>query len=246
MSVIARIAALVLLLAAGRAALAQDTINLSTRPGVTQSIYVTQVSNPAATVLLFPGSTGVVRAVRGNFLIRTAPEFAALGVNVTIVDAPSDQSSGMSDAFRMSAEHATDVTAVIATMRQRAAVPVWLVGTSRGTTSVASLAARIGPPAVAGAVLTSTVWSDAIPQVPLEQIRVPVFIVHNRDDGCSESPFLGAAPGVARLRAAPAKELMVVQGGTSRSKPCEALSPHGYYGIEAQVVPPVVAWIKAH
>jgi hypothetical protein len=243
---IARVGLLAVLLLAGRTALAEELINLATRPGVTQAVYVTAVPHPAATLLLFPGGAGVVSKGRNNFLVRTVPQFAALGVTVAVVDTPSDQSNGLSDSFRMSAEHATDVAAVIAALRQRAAVPVWLVGTSRGTISAAALGARLEPPLIAGVVLTSTVWRVAIPQISLETIRVPVLVVHNQNDGCFQSPFADAAPGFARLRAAPAKELITVSGGTSRSAPCEALSPHGYYGIEDQVVPPIVAWIKAH
>jgi pimeloyl-ACP methyl ester carboxylesterase len=225
---------------------AQQAVTLTTRPGVTQQVLFTAVPNPAASVLLFPGGVGVLRMVTNNFLVRTAPSFAALGVNVAVVDAPSDWQSGMTDSFRMSAEQATDVDAVITFMRQHASVPIWLIGTSRGTVSAASAAARLGPSRVAGLVLTSTVWRQGIPQVPLEQIRVPTLVVHNRDDGCSESPFGMVDAGMERLRAAPVKTLIVVSGGRSRSQPCEALSPHGYYGIEDQVVPPVVAWIKAH
>jgi pimeloyl-ACP methyl ester carboxylesterase len=246
MSLIMRVGLLAVLLLAGRPALAEEVITLATRPGVTQAAYVTTVSHPAATLLLFPGGSGLFRAVRNNFLVRTVPQFAALDVNVAVVDSPSDQPSGMSDAFRRGTEHATDVSAVIAAMRQRAAVPVWLVGTSRGTISAAAVGARLGPPQVAGVVLTSTVWNSGIPQVPLEEMRVPVLVVHNHDDGCFQSPFSGAAPGLERLRAVPVKELIAVSGGMSRSPPCEALSPHGYYGIEGQVVPPIVAWIKAH
>lgn len=246
MMLTARVGLVAVLLLAGRTALAEETLSLLTRPGVTQAAYVTAVSHPAATLLLFPGGSGLFRVVRNNFLVRTVPQFAALGVTVVVVDSPSDQPNGMSDAFRRGAEHATDVSAVIAAMRQRAAAPVWLVGTSRGTISAAALGARLGPSQVAGVVLTSTVWNSGIPQVPLEEIRVPVLVVHNRDDGCFQSPFGGAASGLARLRAAPVKELTAVAGGMSRSAPCEALSPHGYYGIEGQVVPPIVAWIKAH
>ncbi len=237
---------LALLVAVGLAARAEETINLPTRPGVTQPILFTGVAHPAASVILFPGAFGLLRAMRNNFLVRTAPNFAALDLNVAIVDAPSDKPGGMVDGFRMGDAHATDIAAVIAFLHQRAAVPVWLVGTSRGTISAASIGVRLGPPRVAGVVLTSTVWAVSIPQVPLEQIRVPTLVVHNRDDGCRESPFDDAAAGVKRLRAAPAKELIVVSGGKLRSGPCEALSPHGYYGIEDQVVSPIAAWIKAH
>ncbi len=228
------------------AARAQEAVRLPTRPGVTQSILFTGVAHPLASLILFPGGSGLLSAVRNNFLVRAAPSFAALGFAVAIADSPSDQPGGMSNGFRMSEAQAQDIAAVIDFLRQRAAVPVWLVGTSRGTISAANVGVRLGPPRVAGVVLTSTVWLSAIPEVPLEQLRVPTLVVHNRDDGCRNSPFASAAPGLDRLTAAPAKALITVAGGMSRSPPCDALSPHGYYGIEDQVVPPIAAWIKAH
>lgn len=228
------------------AARAEQAILLPTRPGVTQPILFTSVVHPVASVILFPGGSGVVRQVHNNFLIRVAPNFAALDFNVAVVDAPSDQPDRLSDAFRMGEAHAQDIAAVIGFLRQRAAVPVWLVGTSRGTISAASVGERLGPPRVAGVVLTSTVWLSAIPQVKLEQLRVPTLVVHNRNDGCRFSPFSSAAAGLDRLSAAPAKALIAVSGGTLRSAPCDALSPHGYYGIEDQVVPLIATWIKAH
>jgi len=233
---------LLALIAMGATAGAQETINLPTRPGVTQSILFTAVAHPTANLILFPGGLGRISKVGNNFLIRVAPNFAALGFNVAIADAPSDQPNGMADGFRTSAAHAQDIIAVVAFLRQRAAVPVWLVGTSRGTISAASLGAQLGPSQVAGVVLTSTVWVH----VPLDQLRVPTLLLHNRDDGCQESPFDRAALGLTQLSAAPAKELIVVAGGRLRSAPCEALSQHGYYGIEDQVVPQIAAWIKAH
>jgi hypothetical protein len=51
---------------------------------------------------------------------------------------------------------------------------------------------------------------------------------------------------MARMRQAKVKELLTVSGGSLRSGPCDALSPHGYYGIEDQVVPAIVAWIRTH
>ena len=238
---------LVLLLAAGGGAVrAEETVNLPTRPGVTQSILFTGVAHPVASLIMFPGNAGLIRLVRNNFLIRVVPNFSALDFNVAVADAPSDQPAGMPDGFRMSEAHAQDIATVIAFLRQRAAVPVWLVGTSRGTISAASIGVRLGPPRVAGVVLTSTVWLSSIGQVPLEQLRVPTLIVHNRNDGCRESPFDYAALGLQRLVAAPAKALFAVSGGKLRSAPCEAQSPHGYYGIEDQVVPLIGAWIRAH
>ncbi len=82
--------------------------------------------------------------------------------------------------------------------------------------------------------------------VPIAQIAVPVLVVHNRDDRCPSSPYPGAEQAMAQLTAAPAKELLAVAGGASFSRDCGALSPHGYYRIEDQVVAAHYRWIEAH
>ena len=49
------------------------------------------------------------------------------------------------------------------------------------------------------------------------------------------------------LKRAPVKELMAFEGGSPAiSAPCEAKAPHGYLGLEAQVVSAIGAWIRAH
>jgi len=237
----------VLLASAAGAAGAEERIDLATRSGVTESVFFTAAAAPRRSAVLFVGGNGVFDGpMHQNFLARVADRFVAEGISVAIPSAPSDHAGGMSDNFRASGEHVADIAAVIALLRQRAAVPVWLVGTSRGTISAAAVAARLGPPRVAGLVLTSTVWSSLRDVTSLADVRVPTLVVHNHDDGCRESPFSAASDGMAALKAAPVKELVAVSGGSSRSAPCQALSPHGYYGIEDRVVPPILAWIEAH
>lgn len=235
-----------LLLALPVAGRAEESVELKPRPGVTETVLYTMVSGAPASVILLPGGGGVLAGVRNNFLLRVREDFVRQGLSIAIPDAPSDHGSGMEAAFRASAEHATDLAAVAAFLKSKSPAPVWLVGTSRGTISAANGAARLGPSQVAGIVLTSSVWVGGLSAVPLGEIAVPVLVVHNRSDGCRESPYAGAAPGFAQLAKAPTKELISVEGGRSQSKPCEAMSPHGYLGIEDQVVPPVIQWIKAH
>ena len=147
---------------------------------------------------------------------------------------------------RITADHVTDIAAVVAMLKSRSPAPVWLIGTSRGSLSAATAAAKIGPPRIAGVVLSSSVWAGGMTSVPLDQIRVPVLVVHNRDDGCRESPFSETEMMMGRMRQATVKELLPVSGGALRSGPCDALSPHGYYTIEDQVVPAITNWIEAH
>jgi pimeloyl-ACP methyl ester carboxylesterase len=237
---------LALLLALPAAAQAEDSTVLQPRPGVTEEVLYTMVSGAPASVILLPGGGGVLAGVRNNFLLRVRGQVVQQGLSVAVPDAPSDHGSGMDARFRASAEHAQDLAAVIAFLRSKSPAPVWLVGTSRGTVSAANGAMRLGPTQVAGIVLTSTVWVGGISNVPLGEIAVPTLVVHNRDDGCAESPYTGAAPGLAQLTKAPAKELISVQGGRSQSRPCDAMSTHGYLGIEDEVVTPMVQWIKGH
>jgi predicted esterase len=219
---------------------------LSGRPGVNQSIVLHPAAHPAASAVLFPGGSGAVSAVRRNFLIRAADDFAAAGVTAAIVDAPSDHPGGVNRAFRASEAQAIDTAAVVAFLRNRAPVPVWLVGTSNGTISAANAGVRLGPSQIAGVVLMSSVWIDGMGATHFQTLRVPTLIVHNHNDGCPLSPFDQAVPALASLHNAPAKELIAVSSSASLSGPCEGMSPHGYWGSEKQVVQQIADWIKTH
>ena len=219
-------------------------VELQPRPGITETFEFAAAPNPTASVVLFPGGDGVVAHVPGNFLLRVRSRFVEQGLSVAVFDAPSDQSAGMSTAYRTGAAQAQDVSAVVWFLKSKADVPVWLIGTSRGSISAASAAARLSPQPVSGVVLTSSVWSPTTSA--LGEIAVPTLIVHNRDDGCSLSRFAGAEAALAQLARAPAKELLAVSGGSLHGNPCDALSPHGYYQIEDKVVPSIIAWIKNH
>ena len=225
---------------------AEERIELTTRDRVVQPFNFLPAAMPVASVILFPGGNGVLAEIQKNFLLRVRGRFVEQELSVAVIDAPSDHREGMAPQFRASLFHAQDVAAIVAFLRQKAPVPVWLVGTSNGTISAANAAARLGPGQVAGAVLTSSVWSGGLSAVPIADIAVPILIVHNRDDGCNASPYAGAEQAMAQFARAPAKELLAVSGGIAQSRPCDAMSYHGYYGIEDKVVPPIIAWIKAH
>jgi predicted esterase len=229
------------------AAHAAETFDLpSGQPGVSQPIYLHPAAHAAASAVLFPGGSGAVYAVRKNFLIRTADDFAAAGITVAIADTPSDHPGGVDRGFRASEVQAIDTAAVVAFLRARAPVPVWLIGTSNGTISAANAGVRLGPSRIAGVVLTSSVWIGGMQATNFQMLRVPTLIVHNRNDGCPLSPFDQAAPSLASMHDAPVKELIAVSSSASLSGACDAMSPHGYLGIEKQVVQQIANWIKTH
>ena len=245
-------------LATGSAALAgEELVRLHTRPDVTEPFWVmTPPGRPVATVILFTGGNGLLLSARRpvlkgrNFLIRSRDKFAAAGFLVASVDAPSDHPEGLGE-FRRSAEHAQDIAAVIAYLRQKANVPVWLIGTSMGTVSVANVAARLKQGGPDGLVLTSSIVASnrlaasIQDSIDVSVITEPTLFVHNKDDACIITPFSSVPSLMNRFTHAQRKELIAVSGGSPpQSVPCEALSRHGYIGIEDEVVTAIARWIK--
>jgi dienelactone hydrolase len=234
--------------------------DIRTRPGVTQRVVLLSPDNPKSAVILFPGGHGGLQVTssggfkwgEGNFLVRTRDKFAAQGLLVAIVDAPSDrQSPPYLSGFRQTPEHVADIKAVIAWLKQQARVPVWLVGTSRGTQSAAFVATRLpvadgGPD---GLVLTSTMLSDnkgrPVPDMDLNRIAVPVLVVHHKRDGCKHCAYAELPRLLDNLGASPRKELLTFDGGQNRGDPCEAFAYHGFNGIEKDVVTKISEWIVA-
>jgi pimeloyl-ACP methyl ester carboxylesterase len=244
----------------GQAQTAQKVVDVPTRPGVTQRMIVLSPPDPKAAVILLPGGHGGLQVFpngsmkwgEGNFLVRTRQLFADAGLTVAVVDAPSDrQSPPFLGGFRQKPEHAEDIKAVISWLRENAKVPVWLIGTSRGTVSAAYVAtelaaAPIGPD---GLVLTSTILTDdrgrPVPAMPLGKIRVPVLVVHHEQDGCSHCPFTEVPTLMGKLGKSPRAQLLTFKGGGNRGDPCEAFAYHGFNGLEGEVIQQTVAWILA-
>ena len=239
---------------------AQQIVTLSTRPGVTQSYFLARVpQEPRAIAVLFPGSGGLInlRSENGqikfggeNFLVRSRVEFVKRGVIAAIVDAPSDQQSGwgMTDEFRFSEQHFTDMAAVVGDLNKRfPATPLFLVGTSRGTVSAAALGVRFGQQ-VAGVVLTSTVFratgrnstepGPELSKFDFATIKIPLLFVHHVSDQCAATPYADAQ------RLSDKYPLISVLGGLPpKSGPCDPFNYHGYYGKESDTIEEIVNWM---
>ena len=237
---------------------AERVVDIQTRPGVTQRMLVITPEHPRASVVLFAGGHGGLRIRddgsitwgRLNFLVRTRQMFADRGLAVAVVDAPSDrQSPPYLNEFRETPEHVADIKAVIAWLRQQANVPVWLVGTSRGTLSAAYVTTQLtGAEGPDGLVLTSTIlrakWLTPVPDMELGKIRVPVLVVHHEQDGCIGCPPFLLPRLMGKLTSTSRKELITVSGGQNEGDPCEAMSYHGFNGIEPEVVEKISDWVQ--
>jgi pimeloyl-ACP methyl ester carboxylesterase len=237
------------------AAQAPRVVDVPTRPGVTERILYLPARDAKAAAILFAGGHGglAIDAAGkfgwggGNFLVRTRTLFVERGVAVAVIDAPSDKLPQGLGGFRQTPEHATDVRAVVEWLRNETKLPVWLVGTSRGTQSAAATAlAGVGAD---GVVLTSTVLYESrgrpVNAMPVERLTMPVLVVHHKGDVCAGSPY-SLAPALAdKLTGASRKAFVAFDGGKSEGDPCEAFAYHGYNGIEPQVVDAIVAFMLA-
>jgi hypothetical protein len=251
---------------AGQGALAQSAprvVDIPTRGGVSQRFVYIAPAQPKAAVILFAGGNGGLQIKdggsfgwgNGNFLVRTRQQFADTGLAVAVIDAPSDkQSPPYLSGNRQRPEHVADVKAVIAWLKQQAptaSIPVWLVGTSRGTQSAGYIATEATPAQGGpdGIVLTSTILTEkggrAVPQMPVEKLTIPVLVVHHQQDGCKLCAFSDMPPLMDKLAKTPKAELISVTGGQNQGDPCEAMAYHGYNGIEADVVGKISRWIIA-
>lgn len=169
-------------------------------------------------VMLFAGGNGrlaitdqgaITTNLQGNFLVRMREAFARQNMYVAVVDTPGGV--GINEATRLTPEYAQTMTNVIADLRTRTrAAKIWVVGTSSGTLSAASIAGlyyqqTIVPPVFPrpipnssrpnGVVLTATqtdtgstsgtTCSGTIFDKPrLGSINVPVYVASDRSDRC--------------------------------------------------------------
>ena len=238
-------------LGTAQAAIQEEIVTLPEREGQTVPYLKSWDDSkpPRAAAILFTGSGGTVwLATRGipkpgaNFLVRTRNVFNRNGVATAVIDVPSGMIE-MDDYYRMGKLHAQDVGAVVAEMkRQFGGVPVYLVGTSRGSVSAAYAGAALGT-AVEGIVLTSSMFHAArsgpgISAFSYSTVRSKLLFVHHVDDACEFTPH-SAAESAARGRA-----LISVRGGNPpKSGPCDPFSPHGFFGVEGPTVRAIVGWM---
>lgn len=95
--------------------------------------------------------------------------------------------------------------------------------------------------------ITNVKKSAALPRQELENIRIPVLVMHHQRDACpvcqpNELPLI-----MAGLKNAAIKKLILVHGGSNPSGGvCEAEHWHSYINMEAQAVDLIAGWIDKH
>lgn len=232
-----------------------EVLPVATRDGVVVPIYASWRNDARATVVLFPGGAGGYGQIAddgwptgGNFLIRTGKHWASHPFNVVMVGRAADDIDLSDGTVRIGEKHAADNVAIFKAIKDRSPLPIWVVGTSMGTISVAAAAIRDNENLIAGAVLTSSILaykiSGALPRQDLERIRVPTLVFHHENDACWACRPYEAGSLIDMLKNAPIRKLVLVRGGAGAlGDPCEPMHHHGYVGMEDEAVDLIAAWI---
>jgi len=223
--------------------------------GGTERVLFLGTQEARALLVLLPGGEGVIGLDNGggihqlgsNFLVRTFGQWVAQGFAMVVPDAPNGTSLF---GQRHLPAYADAIRKAIDFGRSHAALPVWLIGTSAGTTAAVNAAAHVRSK-VSGAVLTSSVTrggrsGETIFDAEPGAVAVPVLVVSNENDTCAETPPGDAPRVLSALTHSLRKELAMVSGSqiARRADPCEGMSPHGYLGIEGMVVQRISDWIR--
>ena len=246
----------------------ESLVTVPSRANIEQKFLLVKPEKPTAAVILFAGGHGWLQLSsifgmpgmawgESNFLVRTRKLFADHGFVVAVIDSPPDYKK-MNAIWRMSPEHAEDIQAVVQALKKDFNLPVWVIGTSMGTFSAPNAAIRLGS-GVQGLVLTSSItrspkkWKiysshpNAIIDMDLSKVTVPTLIVAHKEDGCDLTPAADAEKLKSAFTNASKVEVKYFAGGKMAiSKPCQARSAHGFYGIEDQVVAAIADFIKAN
>jgi len=227
--------------------------NLRLADGAQQRVLIVKPEKVSGAIVMLPGGAGEIGlSVSGaiahgdNFTVRTRSLWTQRGYAVLIPDAIDHHSLR---GERSSAFYADVVARLVELAHQETNGPVFLLGTSQGSIAAVNGAAHLGDK-ISGVVLTESVSQrggsgetvfDAMP----ETVSAPALIVANQQDTCPVSPPEDAERIAMAMTHAASVRVLHVDGGEAGTRDCGSLSPHGYLGIEPEVVSAIADWMAA-
>lgn len=245
-----------------------ELVNIETRPGVSVKMMLVEPDvKPKGVLVLYAGGAGTLelgsifgrptigRSYANNFLVRVRDKFVDQGYVAALPDVPSDRKK-LDFIYRLSDDQVADTKATIAYLKKRYDAPIWLVGTSASSLSAANAASQLSDQ-ISGVILTASVthvpqhfavygeFPNGTASTNLSAVKVPVLIVSNTEDACDKSPSSGSELIKSKLTNSPRVEVKYFSGGDNpRSDACDALSRHGFLGIENDVVASMLKFIN--
>jgi len=235
---------------------AERVFDLSLPNGDHQRALYATPPRPWATIVMLPGGAGDVGVERDgdvrhddNFVVRTRSLWVSRGHAVLI---PDTIDRANLRGVRSSPQYARLVDGLVVFAHAQARGPVFLLGTSQGSIAAMNGAAHAAAGSLAGVVLTESVSRmggshETVFSADPQDVTASALVVANRDDACDVAPPEDAPRiGAAMTHSRDVQVLWVAGGITKSRKACGSLTPHGYFGIETQVVEQISRWMHAH
>ncbi|MCZ6609908.1 MAG: hypothetical protein O7A66_07880 [Alphaproteobacteria bacterium] len=245
--------------------MAEEVVTVKPGYGGELNFVLLKHDNPKAAVVLFPGGDGYlrlddygdIRRHQKGFPVRSREDLVKRGFMVAVFN-PPDGMEKLLRPYRMSEKHGQDIRAVVEYLKKTANVPVWLIGLSRGTYSVANGAIRLKD-LLSGIILTSTATKsrkkytiyathpNGVIDMELGSIMVPVLVVVNKTDTCAGSPASNAEKLSKAFTGAPKTAVKIIDGvKETKQDNCKWWSQHQFSGFEEKVVDAIADFIKAN
>ena len=235
--------------------LSERLVELRRHGGEIQKVLLVIPPRARGAIVMLPGGSGDVGLTGptdirhdDNFVVRTRARWARRGFTVLIPDTIGHANLR---GLRSSPGYASLVNDLVELAHRQVTSPVFLLGTSQGSIAAMNAAAHATAGSIAGVVLTESVSvmggsGETVFSASPQLVRAPALIVANRDDRCNVAPPAAAAQiARARTMSRNVRVLMVAGGSKVSAKDCGSLTPHGYYGIEDQVVAKISRWMDA-
>lgn len=224
-----------------------DVRDLGLPGGGSERVLMLRPDHPRGTLIMLPGGAGEVGIASDgtldhadNVVIRTAPLWLARGYALAIPDSGANLRGE-----RASADYGAAVAALVAEAH-RSPGPVVLIGTSQGAIAAVNGAAHAA--GVAALVLLEAVSrrggsGETVFDADPAAVTAPVLVIANAADRCPVTPPEDAPRIAAAFTGAARVDVVTLDGGASRGRDCGSLSPHGYRGIEREIVSKVADWL---
>jgi dienelactone hydrolase len=255
-----------LLVLCGSPARADPVLEIESRGQKVRAVLL-KPANPKGAVILLAGGNGrldvtpdgEITKLRFNQLVRTRALYESSGYVTLVPDiAPGFKAgaSGVVEQYRASRAYAQDLGAMVKYLRGITPKPIVAVGTSRGSLSVANVVAKgEGNQRPDAAVLTSAFLRVGahVPGLTVFKIAkgnaraldVPTMLVWHVADACPHTSPATVPPFRAWYQGSGRKltEKSFSGGLPPKSEPCEAFAPHGFYGLDDEVVAAITGFV---
>jgi alpha/beta superfamily hydrolase len=210
--------------------------------------------SPTVLVVLLPGHPAVVRAeiengkvtktsLNGNFLIRARRHLISKDIATLILDCRTSNGFECSEIYMASSKRFEDLRTVLKAVRSEmpSISKVWLMGTRFGTVTSSHLPKEYEKDFV-GVINTSTInFSQSYQSMnglKYDEIKIPQVFIHHELDNCIQSKYAGILE-ISKKYKIPLYTIAGEKPNSDQkvsSNPCEAFTPHGFRGIERDVM----------